>query len=44
MQSNVKRPVSAHHMFRAMPKQGETGGTQVGVGENTPIVILVGFF
>jgi len=41
MQSNVKRPV---HVFRAMPKQWETGGTQVGVGGNTPIVILVGVF
>ena len=36
MQSNAKRPVSAHHIFRAVPQQEETGGTQVGVGDKYP--------
>jgi len=34
MQSNVKRPVSAHHTFRA--KTRGSRGTQVGVGEKYP--------
>jgi len=36
MQSNVKRPVSAHHTFRA--KTRGSRGTQVGVGGKLPLL------
>ena len=42
MQSNVKRPVSAHHTFRAKTKGSRVA--QEGWGKNTLIMILVEVF
>jgi len=42
MQSNVKRPVSAHHTLRSKTK--EAGVPKWGWGKNTPVMILVGLF